>query len=317
MKVRESELRERLRGADDEDVYAALVQHFEPSFEDMPFVHRWCPRPELEVEVDDPTAEGTLGERLVALANYAQRSWRLHRFRRRRDETPELPVVVCEGDSWVAHPFITDITDHLLDDERYPLHALGVGAAADLLGHMDHARDHEQAIVQYGAAALVVSGGGNDLMDAFPHFLRPWIPGSDPERLLTAAVDTRMQALMGTMRQILTRMEGSVPVVVHGYDYLRVRQSGEGGRLGPSFDHAGIADHRERTAVLWAVVDRYNAHLRDTTRDMPWVTYVDLRGTVIDDEEWHDDIHPNDDGFGRLAERIAEAVLERLGDAAG
>ena len=42
---------------------------------------------------------------------------------------------------------------------------------------------------------------------------------------------------------------------------------------------------------------------------------AEMRGIVADDGEWHDDIHPTGDGFGRLTERIADALLELLVDA--
>ena len=313
MTIRESELRERLSVDDDEGIFAALVEHFEPVFENTPFLHRWRPRAGLVVDDQGRPASEALEERLIGMANYAQRAWRLHRFRRMRDEAPHLPVVVCEGDSWVAHPLIDDITDHLLDDERYPLLALGVGAAADLLGRMSTALEHEQAIVTYGAKALLLSGGGNDLMGVFPRFLQRWTPGREPLRLLTEAVDSEIHTLMGTMRTLLSRMEDRVPVVVHGYDHLRVRALGRGGQLGPFFDTARIDDPAERTAVLWAIVDRYNEQLRAATDDMRGVTYADVRGLVPNDAEWHDDIHPTADGFGRITERIADALLERLG----
>lgn len=313
MRILESELRERLSTDDDEALFAALVEHFEPDFERTPFLHRWRLRAGVVVEDDGrPRRTEPLEQRLLDMANYAQRAWRRRRFLRMREESPHLPVVVCEGDSWVAHPLIEDITDHLLDDEGYPLLALGVGAAADLLGRMSTALEHEQAIADYGAVALLLSGGGNDLMGVFPRFLNRWTPGHEPGRLLTDAVDGEILGLMGTMRTMLARMEGRVPVVVHGYDHLRVRALGKGGQLGPFFDAAGIDDPDERTAVLWAVVDRYNLHLRATTDDMRWVTYVDVRGTVVSDKEWHDDIHPTSDGFGWITKPIAHALLERM-----
>jgi lysophospholipase L1-like esterase len=317
MKIRESTLRDRLFGDDDEAVYAALIECFEPVPELSPFLHRWQPRPELEVEPepDELPAGGLaayrarLGARMMGWVNHAQRSWRLNRFLRNRAEAPQLPVVVCEGDSWVAHPTITDITDHLLDDERYPLLALGVGAAGDVLSAMWNAGDHEQAIAQHGAKALLLSGGGNDLADHFREFLGAWKEGADPRRLLTQAVDDRMLALMVTMRTLLEHLGGRVPVVVHGYDYLQVQQ---GGRLGRFFDAARIHDADERRAVVVAIVDRYNEHLQGALAGMPGVAYVDLRGTVSEPEEWNDDIHPGGDGFGRLTERIAAVLLERI-----
>src|SRR5690606_23503289 len=124
----------------------------------------WVPRAELRIDPEpapDPAepeaaAGPSLRDRLIGLANEAQRAWRGHRFRRRRAEHPQWPVVVCEGDSWVAHPIIDDITDHLLDDDALPMHALGVGAAADLLQAMTQAHDHELAIEEHGARALLL-----------------------------------------------------------------------------------------------------------------------------------------------------------------
>ena len=90
MTVRESDLRARLRGEDDEDVYATLVQCFEPVW-DSSFVPAWVPRAELRIDPEpapDPAepeaaAGPSLRDRLIGLANEAQRAWRGHRFRRR------------------------------------------------------------------------------------------------------------------------------------------------------------------------------------------------------------------------------------------
>lgn len=313
----ESELREPLLGDDDEAREAALNEHFEPVPGPTPFMLRWSPR--ADGTGHDPASMTTeLRERVLGWANEAQRMWRSRRFERKRAENPDWPVVVCEGDSWVAHPTIADITDHLLDDDRYPVSALGVGAAADLLGNMEVARDHERAVEQHHAAALVLSGGGNDLALAFHAYLRSWMPGTDPERLLTPAVDESMDALMVTMKRLLVRarkrMPG-LPIIVHGYDYLRAGVKGAGTELARWFDRVGVVELDERRAVLRAIVDRYNLHLRDVVACVEGVSYVDVRGVVTDDAEWHDEIHPTGDGFGQITERIAEVLLERIADA--
>ncbi len=320
MVTSESELHGRLLGDDDDEMEAALRERFEPRPEPTPFLSRWYPR---TVGSDEPSAEpdgvgAELRERLLRWANDAQRARRLRRFRRRHAAHPEWPVVVCEGDSWVAHPMITDITDHLLDDDRHPLSALGVGAAADLLRNMEAVHDHERAAQQHGAAAIVLSGGGNDLMLAFPGFLRPWRPGTDPTRLFTPAVDEHMRALSETMTRLLVSARKRLPrlpIVVHGYDYLRVVGYREEGKLGRLLDHAGVRSLDERRALLRAIVDGYNVRLRELVRAVEGVAYVDLRGVVDDDAEWHDEIHPSGAGFGRMTDRIAQVLLERIADA--
>ncbi|MCX4239956.1 SGNH/GDSL hydrolase family protein [Paraliomyxa miuraensis] len=323
MVIHESELRARLHGDDDEDVYDALVEHFEAEHGGSPFVAAWRLRSGLRIEADraleaiGDAVRPRLKDRLLDLANDAQRAWRRIRFERRRAENPHWPVIVCEGDSWVAHPYIEDLTDHLLDDDDLPVLALGVGAASDLLGRMEGTRDHERAIEQHRASALLLSGGGNDLMLRFHEFLHPWRTGADPKRLLTPAVDDHMLALVGTIRQMLLRVrrrQPTLPVLVHGYDYLRVGDVGDDGYLARFFDAAGIRSGDERRAVLWAIVDRYNEHLRSTCECVAGVSYVDLRGIVTHDSMWHDDIHPTDDGFALMSTRVGEVLLQRLSD---
>ncbi|MCA9711557.1 MAG: hypothetical protein KDK70_37325 [Myxococcales bacterium] len=321
MAIRESELRERLSHDDDDVVEAALREHFEPRPHDTPLTYRWCLRDDVELEPEPPSSDaddsvlGWMGDQLLDLANGAQRLVRARRFARQRGRHPDWPVVVAEGDSWVAHPLLHDITDHLRDDDRYPYAVLGVGAAADLLRDMEAEHDHERAAIEHGARALLLSGGGNDLLESFGRFLRPWSPGSDPQRLLTDEVDARMATLMQTLRALLTRARArlpALPILVHGYDYLQTGEPGERGYLGPFFDDAGIVDPHDRRAALRAIVDRYNRHVAETAACVPDVTYVDLRG-VVPESEWHDDIHPDDDGFARVTAVLAQRLEQRLG----
>ena len=171
-------------------------------------------------------------------------------------------------------------------------------------------------MVEHDARALILSGGGNDLLVPFGDFLRPFFPGSEPRRLVDDdAVDSHMQRLMGTMRTLLnhTRVRmPKLPIVVHGYDYLRVAEPGSGRYLGPLFDAAGIDDPDERQAVLRVIVDRYNEHLLGVVNCVSDVIYLDLRA-VVPDGEWHDEIHPNGDGFSRIGALFGACLDERLG----
>jgi len=320
MTVCEKDLRDTLTCGEDHEVESALHRHFEAVSQSEPLGYAWSLRADVEVRPAPPTLiEGappeSLGKRLLRLANQAQRMLRLRRFERMREEYPHWPVVVAEGDSWVAHPLVSDIADHLLDDDRFPLAVLGVGAADDRLGAMEAARDHERAVAEHQARALIVSGGGNDLLVSFVDFLRLWHPGQGPLRLIDAPrVDDTMRRLMGSMRSLLTRARERMPegpILVHGYDYLRVRARGQGSFLGPLFDQAAIDADDERQAVLRAIVDRYNDHLRWVAEAVPGVVYLDLR-TQVPDGEWYDEIHPSDEGFSRLGVAFGECLSERL-----
>lgn len=304
---------ERLRHDDDEGIFEVLLEHFEPeAAAARPFLHRWRAGLRLEAEAMSQAVR----EELLGLANGFQRRWREHTFGRRRDEVPDRPVIVCEGDSWVAHPFIDDIADHLIGSYD-AFHVLGVGAAADLLARMDATPEYPSLVTAHAASAVLLSAGGNDLLEVFPRFLRRHVPGTDPQRLLTEAIDSEMATLMATMRTFLGRAGGSVPVLVHGYDYLCSHGSpGKGGTLGRFFDDSAIMDRAERHAVLHLIVDRYNEHLERTAAAIEGVHYVDLRGTVSHGDAacdgWADDIHPTSDGFARIAERIASALIAHV-----
>jgi N-acetylmuramoyl-L-alanine amidase len=116
------------------------------------------------------------------------------------------------------------------------------------------------------------------------------------------------------MRQVLHGVREhhrALPIVVHGYDYLQVAAPEQGLYLSPYFDSSHIRDLGERQSTLNYIVDRFNHHLRDATLDIEDVAYVDVRGRV-GTNEWYDEIHPNDEGFARVAETIGEVLRDRL-----
>jgi lysophospholipase L1-like esterase len=317
-RILETELR-RLLGSDDDDTArSALDRWFEPKPRfSAPFFFDWVPLPDLDVVIGDEEGGGTYeaaARRVIDLANATEAALRARRFAHHRRRHPEWPVVVCEGDSWVAHPLIDDIGDHLFDDPRNRFAVRNCGAAGDRLVAMAEAREHEALLSEHDAAAFVLSGGGNDLLVQFREFLRHHHPGDDPARLVTDALERRLEELMVTMRQVLQRVRGrdrTLPILVHGYDYLRVAAPECGMFLSPYFDAAHIEDAAERQATLDFIVDRFNHHLRDATLDVEAVEYVDVRGAVREDE-WFDEIHPNADGFARVSEVIGQVLRERV-----
>ena len=324
-----SQLRRLLLSDDDDEVAGALTRYFmpQPRFS-APFRYDWIPMPSIEAVLgdDEPGAYELAARGVIELANAAEAMLRRRRYARRLREHPEWPVVVCEGDSWVAHPFVDDIGDHLFSDARNRFNVLNCGAAGDRLVNMEGAREHEAMLDEVRATALVLSGGGNDLLVQFREFLRryedaeasptdaPGGPSDRRSRWVTAALEARLAELMGIMRRVLHGVRArteTLPIVVHGYDYLRVAKPASGPFLAPHFDAARIEHAEERQATLDYIVDRYNHHLQETTREVPGVDYVDVRGTVPD-HEWYDEIHPDTRGFRRVSEVIGQVVRERV-----
>jgi GDSL-like Lipase/Acylhydrolase family len=317
MRILESELR-RLLAGDDDIVESTLERWFRPQPRfSAPFFYDWVPLPELDVVLGGEEGGGAYeaaARRIIDLANAAEAALRSRRFAQRRWLHPEWPVVVCEGDSWVAHPLVHDIGDHLFDDPRNRFNVRNCGAAGDRLVAIAEAREQETVIAEVDAVALLLSGGGNDLLLRFREFLRRYHPGDDPARLVTEALEVRLVELMDAMRRVLHGVrarDATLPIVVHGYDYLRVAAPGSGQYVSPHFDAAHIEDLDERQATLDYIVDRFNHHLRDATLEVTGVDYVDVRGTVHDDE-WYDELHPDAEGFARVSEVIGAVLRERV-----
>jgi lysophospholipase L1-like esterase len=318
LKILATELRRLLTSDDDDSVASTLDRWFRPQPRfSAPFFYDWVPLPDLDVVIGDEDDGGPYelaARRIIDLANAADAALRARRFAQRRRQHPEWPVVLCEGDSWIAHPLVHDIGDHLFDDPRNRFAVRNCGAAGDRLTAMAAAREHEGLLLEHDAVALVLSGGGNDLLVQFREFLRTWEPGDAPARLVHDVLEPRLTELMVTMRQVLRGArdrDRTLPIIVHGYDYLRVAAPERGQFLSPWFDAAKIVEARERQATLDYIVDRFNHHLRDATLDVEGVAYVDVRGRVGEDQ-WFDEIHPNDDGFARVAEAIGEVLRDRV-----
>ncbi len=320
MEIRQSELCERLTDDDDEGVRSTLRNFFEPrSRPGGPLGFEWWPRLDLQVILDEDNPDANLIERAARrvkdLANQADGLLRQRRYRRRREANPDWPVVLCEGDSWVAHPYVTDIGDHLFKIGERGFNLLNVGAAGDRLLSMARELEHERVLDEIDAAALLLSGGGNDLLIQFDEFLRDYHPGDDPARLVDDAFEDRMVELMGIMRRVVGRVRSrlpAMPILVHGYDHLRVREYGKGRYLGPHFDRAGIRDPEERQATLTYIVDRFNHHLEQTLASLDNIDYIDVRAQVKAGE-WKDEIHPKSDGFETIATKIGERLTLRIG----
>lgn len=77
--------------------------------------------------------------------------------------------------------------------------------------------------------------------------------------------------------------------------------------LGKPMRRIGIEDPALQKEVMGVVMDRFNAMLESVAGQFPGVKYVDARGAVGDDR-WHDELHPENDGFASAADRFVEAI---------
>lgn len=235
----------------------------------------------------------------------------------------------------IRTPFLSAVVDvaHIGDEVR------------DMVrGHQ--ARQTRAMFDLFAFDAILLSAGGNDLKNVFADLyaakalaaegLRSAFQPRDLDRLARPAsyaeffdevmrnigrfVDLRNAAGDPTTR--------AAPLFVHGYDYLQPRPAGAaifaGSRIGigpwlyPPLRAAGLDDAQMRAAAD-AVIDEMNRQLAQVIAPLPNVHVIDQRGlltpaapgTTGSDADWLDEIHPNEQGFVKLARNRWDVPLSR------
>jgi len=181
--------------------------------------------------------------------------------------------------------------------------------------------------------AILLSGGGNDLIDALPHLLREEV---ESERASDYVDPKALQGLEQSIRASYSRIvafrdrAGSpnrgVPIFVHTYDYTA--PSGAPARLynllaisGPWLSPCmqGVPRHLW-TALSNYLLDRIAQTLCSLAQALPGFIVVDTRGTLcaVGHEttrrcgDWENEIHPSRAGYRKLAPRFAAVVDQHL-----
>ena len=235
----------------------------------------------------------------------------------------------------IRTPFLTAVVDvaHIGDEVR------------DMVrGHQ--ARQTRAMFDLFAFDAILLSAGGNDLKNVFADLfaakalaaegVQSRFQPRDLDRLARPASYAeffedvmrsigRFVDLRSAARNPTTR---AAPIFVHGYDYLQPRPAGAaifaGSRIGPgpwlypALKAAGLTDVQMRAAAD-AVVDEMNLQLAQVIAPLPNVHVIDQRGlltpaaagTTGSDADWLDEIHPNPQGFVKLARNRWDVPLSR------
>jgi lysophospholipase L1-like esterase len=196
---------------------------------------------------------------------------------------------------------------------------------------------------QFGSSwdLILLSGGGNDLIDdaddiLLPPRARPAAPSGpvdycDPARLaqLTDEVQTGYRSIVA-LRDAPGSTAPGKPIVAHTYDYPTARNSPARfvlvPVLGPWLYRA--LTHSEVPQAEWVSVTDYLVDqlaeailaLAAGPNALPNFYVVDTRGTLKrarpgslgEDGDWMNEIHPSIDGYKKLAKKLAARVTPLL-----
>lgn len=265
---------------------------------------------------------------------------RSHAYVRRRDvtgfEAGRKIKVVAEGDSWFSYFPAYDVLAQLRrkswDGVAYDIEDRAKAGA--LLNDMVYGRDMVdtfQLLEKHRPQVFLFSGGGNDIagQELFVmlynkkavqmHSGLPRINARIIEGLVDEVFRQAYEDMIAMVRWKAGQLGlGSLPIVLHGYDYAIPDGRGWAGGLGPlpgpwldpSLTRKGYDKQDDavvRREIVRQLIDAFNDMLARVAGAIENVHHVDLRGT-LKDAEWGNELHPTGSGF----EKVAAVIESRL-----
>ncbi len=247
---------------------------------------------------------------------------------------PDRPRIIAEGDSWLSPLLEDNLLRHV--DQYFDFHILNLAEAGDKASdifsgaqrnRLAYALDDKTG---FGFDALLLSAGGNDLLEALndPHADlllvipedRPPVDGADAvdRGVDKAAVMRAVGDVVDHYRSFLdlrARICPSMEVWFHGYDvpFASGRAADlwdpidwlpVGPWLDPALHRAGIHEDDHQRAVLRYLVDTLQAALSALADPADGVHYVDLSGALAWEGAWNDELHPSRAGYQSALVRL-------------
>lgn len=247
-------------------------------------------------------------------------------------------LLIAEGDSWFDFPG-DDVLAILENDFNYRIESVAhkgdtvEGIAYDPTQVRTLARAFEH-VRQDGRVprAILLSGGGNDIAgDEFAILLNHAQSQLTPlnMRIVEGVLDERLRFAIGSVIGAITTLSQSlfgkkIPVLMHGYGYPVPDGRGflggfwvlPGPWLKPGFVAKGYHDIRQCCTILEDLIDRFNGLLQSIAGSPGFehITYVDMRPLLSNElpklykKSWTDELHPTDDGFKLVAEKLDQEI---------
>ena len=143
---------------------------------------------------------------------------------------------------------------------------------------------------------------------ALASYLHQFDPKLDPDDYIKPAFVEKMNDVLDDFERIfecVATYSPDVQIFVHGYDKPIPRRNGPW--LGKPMRRRKIVERHLQKAIAAAIFERFNDELAHRTVHYAKVAYIETPGTVSDDQ-WHDELHPSDAGFERIAKKLKAAV---------
>ncbi len=255
-----------------------------------------------------PSTRGIIGLTVKSLNERANRQRRAA-FKKKIDGGWTGLRLLAEGDSWFLYPvLLRDVIDQLGD--HYAI--LCDSAAGDTLENMARGVDHlSDQINEHRLHGMLLSAGGNDIAgEALQSYLvgprgDAWFPEAFIGRHFDAFLESTLARLDALASRLLAR-HPEIKIFCHGYDWPHPRNGGRW--LAPAMTVRQIPEDMQ-AGVLKIMIDRYYGMLlRLQKKCGDRLIVLDCRGLIGPASEWFDELHPNNQGFQRVADRFRDTI---------
>ena len=268
-----------------------------------------APNPALVRDIP-PQPEGGVG---LGLANGFMRARRHHRYRRRISKGWRGHRIVSEGDSWFQYPtWLQDTIDHLMVDHAI----LSLGAGGDELKDIRRQREIVFHMQREGAAALLLSAGGNDLFGdgQIAKLIEEPQVGDTAHDLVGQRFQDFLDAITEDFIDLFRKVHTAMPdahILIHGYSPAFPRN---GEWIEKPLRAKGLPRDLQHN-IIKLMVARFNAALSDMAAMAEFdgkLVHIDVTDIGSDPAHWHDEIHLDDARYAQVADRFRQELRRRL-----
>lgn len=252
------------------------------------------------------------GDILVSVLNWFSKKRRQKKYQKKLNQGFSGIKIVSEGDSWFQYPLILDdVIDQLFND--YAIYSLG--GAGHLLKDMMDEDEIATALRHERPDFLLISGGGNDMVGdsrlaRMVHSYSSNHADRPASEYLNSEFDVFLNEIKELYRQLFLRLKHEFPklkVLTHGYDWVL---ADNGNWLGKPLAKQGIKKKTLQSAIVRVMIDRFNEMMEEIANEFDrFVYHVDCRGAVDSKTQWHDELHPTDEGYAAVAERFKSKIV--------
>jgi len=234
--------------------------------------------------------------------------------------------ILAEGDSWFDYPLSRDTIGWIKANGTPRPLMLNLSHYGDVATQMLGVTQRQRIIENLSDPengtfdALLFSGGGNDIAgDQFCLWVNQFVEGTDPvygiDRQRLADMIGVINAAFVDLIQVRDAIALGCVIFMHAYDFAQPTGQGVcgiGPWLKPSLDFRGWIDPTLAAQIVKEVLlllDRLLAQIEQRNTN---VIYIRTQGTLAPDFDWSNELHPTEQGFGKIGDVFLRSLRTKF-----